>query len=83
MFTKLAVGESPQHLAKALTRGCIATKIMYRLVHQAAFCRAAFTPVMITPAKITLAKIILANICCVGGLSHQDVSCCGVAAYQS
>jgi hypothetical protein len=61
---------------------------MYRLVHQAAFCRAAFTPVMITPAKITLAKIILAkiilaNICCVGGLSHQDVSCCGVAAYQS
>jgi hypothetical protein len=83
MFSKLAVGESPQHLAKALTRGCIATKIMYRLVHQAAFCRAAFTPVMITPVMIILAKIILANICCVGGLSHQDVSCCGVAAYQS
>jgi hypothetical protein len=56
---------------------------MYRLVHQAAFCRAAFTPVMITPVMIILAKIILANICCVGGLSHQDVSCCGVAAYQS
>jgi hypothetical protein len=73
MFSKLAVCESPQHFAKALTRGCIATKIMYRLVHQAAFRRAAFTS----------AKITLANICCVGGLSHQDVSCCGVAAYQS
>jgi hypothetical protein len=83
MFSKLAVGESPQHLAKALTRGCIATKIMYRLVHQAAFCGSAFTMAKITPVMITPAKITLANICCVGGLSHQDVSCCGVAAYQS
>jgi hypothetical protein len=56
---------------------------MYRLVHQAAFCGSAFTTAKITPVMITPAKITLANICCVGGLSHQDVSCCGVAAYQS